>query len=206
MNSLENKADYQPGSKQKNEWFAKIRQQEKELFGEHTLYPENEITAPGQQAPALAGRPSFVLIQKFRRSLISQKTADVFYLCLRQAWRPMAYLAVIEIMIYLLGFLPQLTNLMSSVFQPLSLVIDFIVFVWLSWLVIFKRQESIWRSVQINFLVGFGVGFLVGAVKIVIIQTLWSFLALVYQAVLMSFYGVVVSLISSLVIKLTSKE
>ncbi len=114
--------------------------------------------------------------------------------------KPVIILAGLEILVYGLSLFSELKLMMSEVFDPILLLVDFVFFGWIVWQVRIKKGETFWQGIVTVFLAGFALGLVMSIFKALWFREYWAIFNLITQPVFMGLVAVVIGLLVSIAI------
>lgn len=111
------------------------------------------------------------------------------------------FLAALEILVYIISLFHGLKAIMLELVDPLLVVVDFVVFGFLTVKVKRQFKESWWQAFVANFLAGFAFGLIIAVFKAFWIREFWTIFNLITEPVFMGFIAVAVTLVVGIFVK-----
>jgi hypothetical protein len=111
------------------------------------------------------------------------------------------FLSGLEILVYFLALFERLAVIMLELVDPLLIIVDFVVFGYLTVKIKRQLQESWWQALVTDFLAGFGLGLIMAVFKAFWIREFWTIFNLITEPVFMGLIAVTVALIVGIFVK-----
>ncbi|MBU4481925.1 hypothetical protein KKC16_00515 [Patescibacteria group bacterium] len=115
--------------------------------------------------------------------------------------RVVIYLVSVEILIYLFSLINILNSFLLNIILPLVLILDIIVFAWLTFFVKRKYEKNYWIAVRTCVLAGLIVGLLRGFFKFFWINEPWTIVNIFVEPLVTILFALATSLVTGIFFK-----
>jgi len=181
----------------------KTKQDKNLVFEEQKIFYEQERKENKQNKKIEKLRKEKLRDEKKASNIIKKSQPKLkfsWYLSIIQ--RVVIYLIAVEILIYIFSLINILNLFLLNIILPLVLILDIIVFAWLTVNVQRKHEKSFWIALRACILAGLLVGLLRGFFKFFWINEPWTVINIFIEPIVTLIFALITSLVINIFIKL----